>query len=213
MIALVISLLVGLLPGRTGYFSQASAEDLGVHGKLYEIAEEDVIAYLKRTVQESKDSGEMAKLQDEWKEKTQAGIRRPKDALKNISGVAENKVRYFDPTIELQEDLKDHRGVIFARKGTRVNPLEKMPSFNKELIFIDGDDKKQTRFALERAAKRPLKTKIILVRGNIIDLMEDHQVRIYFDQSGTLVKFFGLSNFPSVINKEKNLLKIEEVRI
>jgi len=213
MTALAIYLLIGLLLKPTGYISQASAEDLGVHGQLYDIAEEDVIAYLKRRVQEYRDSGKIAELQNEWQEKTQARINRPKEALSDIKKAEENNVRYFDPTIELQEDLKDHRGVVFAKKGKKVNPLKEMPNFNKELVFIDGDDVSQTRFAVSKARKGSLKTKIILVRGNVIELMQKHKIRIYFDQKGILVRYFSLSKFPSVITKEGDLLKIEEVKI
>ena len=81
------------------------------------------------------------------------------------------------------------------------------------MIFIDGDDEEQVDYALKRAKTDIVRHKIILVRGNIIDLMTKFKLRMYFDQKGILSKHFSLENFPTVISRDGDELKIEEIRI
>lgn len=209
MWVLFLSLTSGVQP--TGFFNIAQAKDLGVHGKLFAIAEENALSQIQNKLKAMEASGELAKLQQEWQDKSKESAYHPKQALPEINSADQYRVRYFDPSITVQRDLRDHRGVIFAKKGTKVNPFDKFPHYQKRLVFIDGDREEQVKFALIKHQEEPLQTKIILVKGSPIKLMEQKDVRFYFDQQGQLVRHFKLGYFPTYISREGNLLKIEEV--
>ena len=66
--ALVIATQVGL----------AHAEDLGVIGKTYDIAERDLIEAMKDKLRQMEKTGELAKKQDEYKNRVMSGIEHPK---------------------------------------------------------------------------------------------------------------------------------------
>ena len=192
-------------------FSNAAyAKDFGIRANTFEIKEMDALEQIKNKLMRFEESGEFKKLQKKWQQKAKERVLRPKSATATIEKVIESSVRYFDPTIEVQEDLVDHKGRVFAKKGLRVNPFEKMPHYNPQLIFIDGDDEGQVEFAVNSVSKQG---KIILVRGNIIALMQKHNIRLFFDQQGHLCKKFNLSKFPVILSREKKVFKIEEVRI
>ena len=102
--------------------------------------------------------------------------------------------RWFDPSIRLTEDLKDHNGRVFARKGDVLNPLKTVP-FMQTLYFIDGDDPDQVAW-MKRQVPDTLISKIILVKGSVPDTSVALDARIYFDQNGVLSKRFGLTSVP-----------------
>lgn len=189
------------------------AKDFGTEGETFEVLEQDGLSLIKSRLESMESSGELKKLQKKWQQKTKERVLRPKDSLKNLESAEQNIVRYYNPTIEVKEDLSDHNGKIFAKKGKKVNPLDHIPNYNPKLIFIDGDDQDQVEFALKNTEAKNPDHKIILVRGNIIDLMKSHKRRIYFDQDGVLVKKFSLSKFPVLISREGNRLKVLEVAL
>ena len=118
------------------------------------------------------------------------------------------RVFYYDPTITLPQDLKDHEGRVFARKGDTANPLQITP-LTKLMLFIDGEDGRQVKWALHQS----LKSKIILVKGSPLKLEETHGYRFYFDQLGLLTKKLGITQVPAKVSQEGHQLKIEEVQI
>ncbi|NBU94215.1 MAG: type-F conjugative transfer system protein TraW, partial [Actinobacteria bacterium] len=72
-------------------------------------------------------------------------------------------------------------------------------------------DEAQVRWALEQNKIKKSKTKIILVRGRVIDLMRQKKVRLYFDQQGTLTTKFGIKAVPATVAQEGKMLKVMEV--
>ena len=110
-----------------------------------------------------------------------------------------------DLSISLERDLADHRGVVFARAGTSINPLEHS-RFNRRLIFINGDDPYQVDLAVAIAADHP--SKIVLVQGEPLTLTEAHGQLFYFDQAGVISDRFQLR---SVVSRADPLMRVEEI--
>jgi conjugal transfer pilus assembly protein TraW len=104
--------------------------------------------------------------------------------------------RWFDPSIRLTEDLKDHNGRVFARKGDVLNPLKTVP-FMQTLYFIDGDDPDQVAW-MKRQVPTPDKQNYSGERS-VPDTSVALDARIYFDQNGVLSKRFGLTRVPARI--------------
>ncbi len=189
------------------------AKDFGSFVNSYDIAETDALEMIKNKLSKMQESGEIVKLQKKWKEQAVKSANRPKDATQVIKTRNETITRYYDPSIEVVSDLKDHNGVIFVKKGTKINPFDKLPfNYRPKMIFIDGDDKYQVSYAT-KLYQQDNQLKIILVRGNIIDLMKDKKIRFFFDQNGILTEKFNLEYFPSLVIREGKLLKIIELAL
>ena len=181
------------------------AKDLGVRGEIFKIEEDDMRKAIDYRLKKMESSGELAELHEKWKEDTKKKIHRPNE----VQGIGKTKeVReYIHPHLIVQEDIKDFKGRIIAKKGTVVNPFDHV-NMKEELLFIDGDDEEQIQWALDIYSNKP--AVIILVKGSVIKLMKDNNVRLYFDQSGFLVKKLGIKNVPARVFQDGKDLKIRE---
>jgi conjugal transfer pilus assembly protein TraW len=184
------------------FSKNAEAKNLGIHGNIWEIQEVNIITYIKQHIAKQ----DVEALNKNFAKNAEKQILHPKPAT-NIIKTIHQTVHYFDPTITLTKDITDQNGKILHTKGTKINPLHHMV-FKKTLIFIDGNDTKQ----VEYASKINGETKIILVKGSPIKLMQKHKnTRFYFDQEGYLTKTFGIATVPSIAKSDGNLIKIEGI--
>lgn len=179
------------------------AKDLGVHGHLFPIHEEDFLQFLKNKVNHlSKEDLEAIrnKVQNHYVLQ-----------LKNpcpVQGLKEAKVYrvfYVDPTLCTDQDIKDHQGNLIVSKDKCVNPLETI-AYLDALLFLDGSNQEH----LEWAKAQNQLVKWVLTKGKPFELEEQESRAIYFDQSGVLVKKFGIQYLPAKVSQEGLKLKIEE---
>lgn len=185
------------------------AKDYGIQGVTYEIREKDFLKELQEKLQEAQKNGKLAKFQDDVKKQMMGAVNSPK-AVEGITKATFAREWYFDPSVSRSTDLADQNGQVFYRAGTKVNPLDYV-SFTKTLIFIDGDDASQVKWAIAQNKIKKSKTKIILVKGRVIDLMRQNKIRLYFDQKGTLTTKFGIKAVPATVAQEGKMLKVMEV--
>lgn len=198
------------------------ARSLGVHGVIYPIEETDPIALIQQKLKIMEENGELKQRNLELQKKARASVERPKP-VEGITKATKNHVFYYDPTYMVKEDLYDHQGKIFAKKGTRLNPL-KTVSLSTNLIFFDGDDEDQRTWVKDRLAahldaqlsskdtqRKPIK--LILVKGAPLELAEELEIPVYFDQSGILTKKLGIKHVPTLVSQEELQLKIEEIKL
>lgn len=183
------------------------AKDYGVHGHTFEIIEPDLLKQITGRLQGLEDSGKLAEHNETLKKRAQESVRRPKPVT-GISKALKPRIFYYDPSITVPYDLKDHKDKTFHKAGTKVNPLSHRP-MTKSLIFIDGDDPKQVTWALSTFTE--FNVKIILTSGSPFDLMEAHDRPIYFDQEGRITKKLGIKAVPARVTQEGLKLKIEEM--
>jgi conjugal transfer pilus assembly protein TraW len=184
-------------------FGVTQAKDLGVYGPTFEIKERNLLEVIHHRLQDLQVSNKLSYYQDQIQKRVWETLRRPL-AVEGIGKVATYQKRIYDPTITVQEDLKDHDGQIFARKGEKYNPLD-THSFGKPLLFINGDDSGQLQWALSQMGK------IVLVQGNPLDLEKKHQSPFYFDQGSTLTRKLGITQVPARVSQQDNILLIEEI--
>lgn len=197
------------------YSSSTRARDLGTHGTIYPIEEQDPIALIQQKLKVMEESGELEQRNRELQKKTRTFVERPKSA-KGITKATKNRVFYYDPTYEVKENLYDHQGRLFAKKGTRINSLETV-SLSINLIFFDGDDEDQLAWVkgqqVAAQSKKEKPIKLILVKGAPLKLSKDLGVPVYFDQSGSLTKKLEIKNVPTLVSQIGHQLKIEEIKI
>jgi conjugal transfer pilus assembly protein TraW len=206
-----------LLYCNTVFWSCAEARDFGIHGKIAPIDEHDPIVLIQSKLKAMEENGEFKRHNLELQKKTRAAIERPKP-VEGLSKATKGRVFYYDPTYVVQEDIKDHQGLIIHPKGTRINPLETV-SLYQGLLFFDGDDEEQVAFAKEKLKDTPLR--LILTKGAPLALSEEFKIPVYFDQSGLLAKKLRIHHVPALVTQnlpsgdrpEGGLrLRIEEIK-
>lgn len=184
-----------------------NAKSLGVHGVIYPIEEQDPVALIEQKLKVMEDSGELKQRSLELQKKARASVERPKP-VEGIIRASQGRIFTFDPSYEVKADLKDHLGRTFAKKGTKINPLEAV-SLSQKLLFFDGDDEEQLAWAKEQLQKGSVR--LILTKGTPLALAEELRVPVYFDQNGVLTKKLGVQYVPAVVSQDNLHLRIEEV--
>lgn len=193
------------------YYNTAQAKGLGVHGVIYPIAEQDPIQLIQHKLKVMEDSGELAERNLELQKKARRSVERPK-SVESVTKATQSRVFYYDPTYVMKENFTDHQGRPFAKKGSRINPLETV-SLSHNFLFFDGDDSDQLGWAKVQLdkSKGSKSVRLILVKGAPLKLAEELKIPIYFDQAGVLTQKLGIQHIPAVVSQEGLQLKIEEM--
>ena len=198
-------LLVVLLPMSSG----AGADDLGVVGPTYEIVERDALELITSKLKQMEQSGELAKYQEDYKNKVVNGIEHPRP-LTGFKSTDTASTHYYDPTIVTEKDIVDATGKLIYPRGTRVNPLDYV-GWNTYLLFVDGRDEKQLEFSKKIVATSDRPVKVVLVAGEPMALMRKWKSQVYFDQGGKLIKRFSIDQVPAIVRQEGKRLRIDEL--
>ncbi len=201
----VVTCLLAVLAGG----GKALSADLGRVGEIFEIEEPNFLEKLYERFAELEAEGAVDQLRDDMIARTKSYVFEPRP-VEGVIKATEDSVRYFDPSITVQQDLKDHRGVIFARKGTVVNPLDHVFQAPK-IIMIDGSDPVQVEWSMKQGDET--NSVITLIRGRSIDLSNKHGRRFWFDQDGVIAHRFEITAVPSVIEVAGRKMKITEVKL
>lgn len=196
-------LLLSLLP-------IARADDLGVVGPTYDIAEPDLLEVIQSRLYQMEKSGELTKKQDEYRGRVVGEIEKPKPVT-GIKATAVKRTFYYDPTMVLDHDIRGGDGSILFARGLKVNPLDHV-SLRDELIFFDGRDRRQVTFAQRRLRNLKGAAKPIMVAGEPLNLMRDWKRRVFYDQGGALVRRLGIRQVPAVVTQDGKRLRVDEVR-
>lgn len=189
--------------------SSAYAMDFGTHGPVWEVDEPNLLEVIYARLTAMEESGELSAMQQEMQDKTRAYVKRPRPVL-GLNRATENRSFEVDLSITLERDLKDHRGQIFAAKGTQINPLH-FSQFDKRIVVFDGDDPAQVEFALSTGNE--LDTLLVLINGAPLDLMRAHGRRFYFDQNAQIVDRFQIARVPSVIERSVERMRVTEIAL
>ena len=185
------------------------AGDLGTRGVIYPIEEGDPVVLIQQKLKGMEERGELERHHRELQQKTKTAVERPKP-VEGIPRASETRIFYYDPTYVAKEDLKDHTGRVFYKKGSKINPLETV-SLSQDLLFFDGDDLDQRDWAQEKIQKGSVK--LILIKGAPLALSEEMNMPVYFDQGGLLTKKLDVRHVPAFVTQEGLSLRIEEFKL
>lgn len=188
----------------------ASAGNLGVYGNTWEIAEPDMLDALLAKLKAMERSGKLKQLEQVAKRQALATIENPKP-LPGITTARQSRKWTFDPSIRVQETVKDHLGNVIAPAGMVVNPLA-FASLTKPLLFIDARDKRQVRYANALVGREP-RAKVILVGGSWLNLTRAWERQVFYDQAGFITGRFGIRQVPAVVRQQGKVLAIEELAL
>ncbi len=186
-----------------------SARDLGTHGRVYPLVEEDLVEVMMAKAQAEVDSGQWARQIDEWRDQARERAARPKGIV--LPRAEQDRSFHYDPSIIVSHDIRDAAGVLIYPKGTQVNPLD-FVSMTQGLILIDGDDPEQIDWML--GLEDLAAFKVVLTNGPILDLMQRLNHRLFFDQHQRLVNKFGVKALPVRIYQDgARYLRVDEVAL
>lgn len=186
----------------------AAAENLGVIGKTYAIAEADLLAVIQEHLEGMAADGRLARTEEDLKVRAEAYVKRPPG--KHLPRAVEPRVYYHDPSITMTHDLSDHQGQIIHPAGTTINPLDYV-SLTTPLVFFDGDDETQVRWVRALLGPAPDRYVVLMTNGPVIERMQAWQIRLYFDQHGRHTERLGIRALPAVVRQEGARLRIDEI--
>ena len=180
--------------------------DMGTFGPVFSVEEENMILALKRKLQLLEEAGKLDALKAQWTQKIKENFKRPK-SVEGIVRTVEERSFHHDPTLVIEHDIQTPKGDYLARKGDKLNPLLVMNP-EKGFLFINGDDTEQIDFA-----KSPLEPfDVVLVSGSPLEVEQQVQVPVFFDQGGYLTRLYGIKQVPALLSVDHNLLLIREVK-
>jgi len=187
--------------------STAFAKNLGVWGAVFPVVEQDIKEFIYERINQMQQSGEFKKLKEKFIRNVKDHALRPAPVL-GLTVTKKPKTFYYDPTYVLTQNIEDEKGGIIAKAGTTINPLGTI-RLHGVMFFLDADDKRQIKWALENGKKYDY-VRHILVRGNIKDAGRVLNDRIYFDQNGLITKQLGIKHIPCIVKQEGKKLQIQE---
>lgn len=187
----------------------ALAHDHGVMGQTWGIVEPDLLDTIDRRLKTMQTDGSIERMQAALRVKAQERVRNPLPVA-GIGAVREARSWTFDPSIVLDQDVRDQKGRLVAQAGQRVNPLS-FVAMKTDLVFIDGRDDAQVEWAMKRWSAQ--NAKIIFVAGSPFDRMGEKKRRFFFDQQGKLTSHFGIAHVPAVVAPQGEVLRISEIEM
>lgn len=187
------------------------AEDLGTIGTTYEIAERDLIEVFKDKFRRMEKTGELTRMQDDYKRQVVGAIERPRPVA-GIRPTETARTFYIDLTWTLDRNVVDEKGNILYPAGTRVNPFD-YDRMSKTLLFFDARSKAQVAFARRFMAESKMPVKPILVAGEPLRFMREWKREVFFDQGGALSRRFSIAQSPAVVTQEGKRLRVDEIKV
>ena len=203
------SLLACLVVVSAAASSGTFARQLGKVGPTYPIAEPHLLDQITAKLREAEKRGDFERHEKEARDRAENSVRNP-EPIAGIQRAQRPRTHYFDPTFTLEENVTDATGNVLFPAGFQKNPLE-VVSLSSRLVFFDARDPSQVRTADALIARFDGHVKPILVGGSYIDLMQKWNRRVYYDQTGYLVRRLGIQFVPSVVSQEGMRLRIDEV--
>ncbi len=187
----------------------ARAQDLGIIGPVYPIAEPSLLEVILAKLREADANGVMARLQRDTQASVKRGIEQPAPVAR-ITKTTKTRIFYYDPSIVVPYAITDAEGKVIVTPGTRINPLDTV-SLSKRLLFIDARDAAQIGRARGILDEHGGKVKVILTGGSYLELMRHWKRPVFYDQQGLLTDQLGIRHVPALVTQEGRRLRIDEI--
>ncbi|MBE8574099.1 type-F conjugative transfer system protein TraW [Vibrio sp. OPT18] len=196
------------------------AKHLGVIGQTFEIVEMDMLDWIQARLAQLEANGEMAKMEDQFKEQVKRSVQRPAP-VEGLSTTTSPTTYFVDPSLTLAEDIRNEKGEVLFAKGLTINPFDSStwPSnvplppmaLSKQLAFLDGDDERQIAWAKAYRAEHPgVTVKWILTNGEPEAVFKALGERIYFDQQGNITRKLTIKHIPTLAKQEGKQWMMQE---
>jgi conjugal transfer pilus assembly protein TraW len=187
------------------------ALDLGQVGPVWPVAEPDLLVLIQSRLHEKQASGELARIQKDFEVRSRRSIESPAPVV-GLVRTRTPRSFLFDPSVTAPDTVRDPEGRVLVAAGTRVNPLDYV-SLSQPLVFFDARDRDQVKAALALRQRHQGRAHLILTGGSFIDFMKRHDLRVYYDQQGLLVRRLGIRQVPALVTQEGRMLRIDELKV
>ena len=173
-------------------FLDLSAKDFSVRAQVFDIQEENLLEILRKKKFD----------EDFLKEKMKAAFREPKAIELPLAKEARSFL--YDTRCSFGEDILSEDGNVILAKGDSFNPLDNL-SLHEKLLFFDARNERELIWALEQE-----NSIWVLVGGSPLDLQEQYQRPVFFDQMGVLVEKLKIEARPAKVFQEGKALRVVE---
>lgn len=181
--------------------ARASGKDLGVHGRLYEIREEDMLSYVRRKAGEI----DMRALRESMERKLEESGARHSFVSLEVPSATEERVRYVDPSVNVRNPLYDHTGAMIFPAGV-INPLDHV-SLSKSILVLREE---QIEMALEETDKRAEKPILLLTDGDI-RRASSLAGRMVYKATPFMLRRLQIEKVPSLVTQDGQRLRVKEM--
>ena len=182
-------------------WAQSSGKDLGIHGKLYEIKEEDMLSYVKRKAGEI----DLQALRESMVKKIEESYVEHSLVSLDVPSATEERVRYIDPSVVVRNPLYDHTGKMISPAGT-INPLDHV-SLSKSILILRED---QIKRALEKTSGNGENPILLLTDGDI-RRASSLAGQIVYKPSPFMLRRLQIEKVPSFVTQKGKRLKVREI--
>ena len=200
-----------------------NAKNLGVIAPTFPIAEMDMLDWIQARLKHLEQTGEMAKMEDMFKEQVKQSVKRPQP-VEGITTTTSPRSFFVDPTLTLKEDITNEKGEVLFKKGLQINPFDAttwpngsgLPpiQLTKQLAFLDGDDERQIAWAKAYRKQNPdVIIKWILTNGEPEKVFKALNERIYFDQQGNITRKLTIKHIPTLAKQDGKRWKMQEFTV
>jgi len=190
--------------------SSIHAHSLGVVGAVFPIKEKSFLTHIYERLTELKNQGAIEQLNQHWVKEVAAHANRPRPL--SLMRIMHSRHHYYVPELVTADAIKDSTGRTLFTKGTRVNALKQLPSYQPCWLFFNADDEAQIRW-VKKKAKECINPKYILTGGAVSQAETTLNAAIYFDQSGRITQKLRITAVPTQVTRRDNQLVIHEVAI
>jgi conjugal transfer pilus assembly protein TraW len=187
----------------------AYAQDLGVIGPVYPIAEPSLLEVILSKLRHAEANGVLGQLQRDAQASIRRRIEKP-EGIANVRKTTKPRTHYYDPSMVVPYAIADADGKIIIAPGRTVNALDTV-SLSKHLLFFDARDADQVKRARTLLDQHHGKVKLILTGGSYLDLMKRWKLPVFFDQQGLLTTKLRIQQVPALVYQEGKRLRIDEI--
>jgi conjugal transfer pilus assembly protein TraW len=120
-----------------------------------------------------------------------------------------DRVRAFDPTYTMPQDVTDETGKVFVAKGTRVNVYERL-RMRGRMIVVGATD---AHFKwLDDVARPTRDDKVLVANGNVLSERRSRKRDLYI-LDARFIERFGLQVVPSIVEQDGLQLRVSEYAV
>lgn len=182
------------LPG-----ARAAGKDLGVHGRLYEIKEEDMLSFIKRRA----GGIDMRALRENMTRNLERAHEKLSVVSLGVPPAEEERTRYVDPSVNAPNPVYDLEGKIVSPAGT-VNPLEHVP-LSKPILFFREDQAERLLGVISE--KKP----VLMLTDGDVRAASSLAGRMVYRANPFILERLRIEKTPSLVTQDGLRLKVREV--
>ncbi|HAU0297864.1 TPA: type-F conjugative transfer system protein TraW [Legionella pneumophila] len=186
---------------------QIHAKSFGVIGEVFPVAEMSFLKLIEERLAALQASGELEEMNQRWIQTAAEHANRP--VALNLPRTNRSIAHDYVPEITLSQDISDAGGRILYVRGTHVNALSQLPSYQPCWLFFNADDEAQINWAQLQKTSCP-NPKLILTGGAINAAEKKLHSVIYFDQAGKITRQLRITHVPAIVTRKGNRLVIVE---